>query len=152
MADSNNHRAAHLPAKPNVALKQFHRIVGTWKESGGYNGTSAYEWMEGEFFLIHHFDGMTPGGRHVKGVEYIGFDEDTGTLRSHLMDNHGSNFTYTYEMEGDVLTSWFGDKGSGNFYTGRFSQDGNTITGRWQWPEGKEKTGGFEVTSTRISG
>lgn len=32
-------------------------------------------------------------------------------------------------------TSWFGDKGSDNFYQGVFSKDGETCTGRWQWPQ-----------------
>jgi hypothetical protein len=91
MADNNNYMAANLPKTPNHALKKLDRLLGTWQESGGYKGMDVYEWMEGGFFLIHHFDGITPYGRHVKGVEYVGFDEDTQTLRSHLMDIDGSN-------------------------------------------------------------
>jgi hypothetical protein len=149
MSDSNNHRAARLPEKPHPKLRELERMVGSWKESGGYNGNSFYEWMDGGFFLIHRFEGTAPTGRHVKGIEYIGFDEDTQTLRSHLMDNNGCNFTYTYQLEGDTLMNWFGEKGSENFYKGIFSNDGNTIKGRWQWPEGKERIGGFDVISIR---
>jgi predicted 3-demethylubiquinone-9 3-methyltransferase (glyoxalase superfamily) len=36
------------------------------------------------------------------------------------------------------------------FSRGIFSKDGNTITGRWQWPEGDGKTGGYEYTTTIV--
>ena len=150
MADSNNAIAGKLPKKPNPALKKLDRLVGTWNQSGDYKGTSTYEWMEGGFFFVQHFDAITPYGSHVKGVEYVCFDEDTQTLRSHLMGINGSNFTYTWDIDGDIWTVWFGDKGSENFYQGKFSKDGNTATGRWQWPEGKGKIGGFGFVSSRV--
>ncbi len=105
--------------------------------------------MEGGFFLIQHFDLTYDGERHT-GIEYTGYDEDTRTLRSHLMESNGGNFTYTYEIEGDTFWYWFGDKGSDNFSRGIFSKDGDTIMGRWQWPEGDDKTGDYEYTTTRI--
>jgi hypothetical protein len=80
----------------------------------------------------------------VKGIEYIGFDEDTETLRSHYMDTRGSNFAYTWEVDGDTIRIWFGDKGSNNFFQGRFSEGGNSYSGRWQWPGG-----GYEATLRR---
>ena len=58
--------------------------------------------MEGGFFLIQRFDLTYDGERHT-GTEYNGFDEDTLTLRSHLMEINGGNFTYTYDIEGDIL-------------------------------------------------
>ncbi len=150
MADSNNYLAGRMPPMPNPALRTLDRLIGTWKQTGGYNGTATYEWMEGGFFFIQHFDGITPYERHVKGVEYVGFDEDTQTLRSHLMGIDGSNFTYTWQIEGDTLTIWFGDNGSDNFFRGTFSKDGNTITGRWQWPDGEGKVGGYQAILTRV--
>jgi len=105
--------------------------------------------MEGGFFLIQHFDLTYDGERHT-GIEYTGYDEDTRTLRSHLMESNGGNFTYTYEIEGDTFWYWFGDKGSDNFSRGIFSKDGDTIMGRWQWPEGDDKTGDYEYMTTRI--
>jgi hypothetical protein len=68
-----------------------------------------YEWMEGGFFLIQRVNAVA-GGRAIKGTEYIGFDEDTHTLRSHYVDVHGSNFTYTWEIDGDTIRIWFGEK------------------------------------------
>ena len=76
------------------------------EEIGGHKGTSVYEWMEGGFFLIHHYDSSTNYGIHVKGEEYISFDEATKTLPSHLIGADGSNFTYTWRSR--VILGLFG--------------------------------------------
>jgi hypothetical protein len=151
MADNNNSLAGNLPETPNPTLKKLDRLVGEWKVSGPrVDGYVTYEWMGGGFFLIQHFDLIYDGERH-KGVECTGFDEDTLTLRSHLMEINGGNFTYTYDIEGDTLHYWFGDKGSDNFSRGTFSKDGNTIKGHWQWLEGDGKIGGYEYITTRVT-
>jgi hypothetical protein len=101
--------------------------------------------MEGGFFLIQRVDAEA-GGRQIKGVEDIGFDETTQTLRSHYVDVHGANFTYTWELDGDAIRTYFGEKGSNNFFEGHFSEDGNSYSGAWKWPGG-----GYSATLTRIS-
>jgi hypothetical protein len=151
MADNNNALVGKLPKKPNPELRKLDGLIGNWKQYGDAEGTAEYEWMEGGFFLIQRFY-FRMGDRRFKGVEYIGFDEDTKTLRSHLMDNCGQNLTYTREIKGDTLTIWFGDKGSDNYYQGKFSKDGNALLGRWQWPEGGGKIGGFELNAKRTVG
>ncbi|MCA2226354.1 hypothetical protein [Nonomuraea aurantiaca] len=85
-------------------------------------------------------------------MEYIGFDEDTQTLRSHAMDNRGSNFAYTWELDGDTLTVWFGDEGFDTYLRSFFGDDGDTATGGWRRPTGDGGTGGYEATMTRIYG
>ena len=79
--------------------------------------------------------------------EYIGFDEDTGTLRSHFMNTNGANFTYTWAVEGDTVRIWFGDKDSDNLFVGHFDKGRASYAGKWQWPGG-----GYEAKMTRIPG
>lgn len=146
MADSNNHLAGKLPAEPHPQLRQLDRLVGKWEVSGSFlQGFMTYEWMEGGFFFIQHVDCYTRE-RQIKGIEYIGFDEDTQTLRSHYMDIHGANFTYTWQIEGDTIRICFGEKDSENFFEGRFSEDGDSYSGEWRWPGG-----GYAAALTRIS-
>jgi hypothetical protein len=112
------------------------RLVGEWEVTGSFlQGVISFEWMEGGFFLVQRVDGEA-GGRTIRGVEYIGFDEDTQTLRSHYLDIHGSNFTYTWELDDDTVKIWFGAEGSDNLFEGRFGEEGRSYSGDWKWPGG----------------
>lgn len=145
MADSNNSLAGKIPAQPYSALQTLKRLIGKWEVTGSFiEGVVQFEWMDGGYFLIQHVS-LKRGDHSIKGTEYIGYDEDTQTLRSHYMDNNGSNFTYTWELIGDTIETWFGDKNSDNWFEGTFSGDGNSYTGKWQWPGG-----GYEATMTRV--
>src|SRR5688572_12500465 len=57
----------------------------------------------------------------ARGVEYIGFDEASGELRSHFFGSGGEILEYTYRLEGDLLTIWFGGPDSRARFEGRFS-------------------------------
>jgi hypothetical protein len=58
----------------------------------------------------------------------------------------GDTLDYVYEVEGDSLTIWGGERGSPAYYQGRFSDDGTTCSGAWVYPGG----GGYESTMTRV--
>ena len=58
----------------------------------------------------------------------------------------GDTFDYTYEVDDDTLTIWGGEKGSPAYFQGKWSDDGNTNTGAWVYPDG----GGYESTMTRV--
>jgi len=131
MAENNNDQVADLPKSPNAALKTLEPLIGRWRISGpDVSGEATYEWMEGGFFFIQRFDLTNFGSRH-KGVEYSGWDDETRTIRSRLMGTDGSRFTYTYEMRGDELSYWFGEKDADTYSRGRFSADGRRVEGRW---------------------
>jgi len=147
LADNNNDRVPELPLTPHPALKRFEPLLGTWKNGGAAPGTSTFKMGLGGHYLIQEFETTTPNGRTLSGIEYITWDEDTKTFRSHLMADDGSNFSYTYQVDDDgKCWTWFGDKGSDNFFEGRFSEDHKTLTGRWQWPGG-----GFDSVSKKVS-
>jgi hypothetical protein len=140
------------PPTPGPDLRALDRLVGTWTISGGAQGTAAYEWMEGGFFLLQRVE-LDQHGMKVKGMEVIGHErpfgaEPSADIRSRFYDNMGNTLDYVYELEGDTLTIWGGEKGSPAYYQGRFSEDGDTITGAWVYPGG----GGYESTATRVKG
>jgi hypothetical protein len=135
---------------PNPDLQPLDRLVGTWEVSGGAQGTVSYEWLEGGFFLVQHVD-LEQYGMKLKGIEIIGhlqpFGEAPGEdIKSRYYDNMGNTLDYVYELEGDTLTIWGGEKGSPAYYRGAFSEDGNTLSGAWVYPGG----GGYESTSVRV--
>lgn len=115
------------------------------------DGTVTYEWAKGGFFLIQHVD-MVSGSQPIKGMEIIGHvqafgEEPSKDIKSRFFSFlDGMTLDYVYEIEGDTLTIWGGERGSPAYYKGQFSEDGNTLTGGWVYPGG----GGYEATTTRV--
>ena len=147
MAENNEGQGYGQTREPSPALEGLDRLVGTWELSGDVGGTVTYEWMEGGFFLIQHVD----LGPEAKGMEVIGHERPLGEgpsadIKSRFYSNTGDTLDYTYELERDTLTIWFGERGSPAYYSGEFSGDGNTLTGAWHYPGG----GGYEAISTRV--
>ena len=137
--------------KPNPDLKRLDRLIGTWKQSGELDGEITYEWGEGGFFLIQRVD-MVQYGNHIKGIEIIGHESTFGAEPSEDIKSRfysfldGMTLDYVYEIEGDILTIWGGQKGSPAYYKGTFSEDGNTLKGGWVYPGGA----GYEAVSIRV--
>lgn len=135
---------------PNPDLKELDRLVGTWNVSGGTEGEITYEWMDGGFFLIQYVD-LEQNGQSTTGIEIIGHEREFGgepseEIRSRFYDNMGNTLDYVYELDGDTLMIWAGEKGSPAHFTGEFSDDGDTLAGEWVYPDG----GGYESTMTRV--
>jgi hypothetical protein len=70
--------------------------------------------------------------------------EPSTEIHSRAYTSEGDALDYIYELDGDTLTIWGGQRGSDAHYTGTFGNDGDTLTGAWVWPGG-----GYRTTSTR---
>jgi hypothetical protein len=133
-------------AGPHSDLRSLDRLVGTWAVTGEADGNVSYEWTEGRFFLLQHVD---LGGN--KGLEVIGHEHRYGEnpsqdIRSRYYGfSEGETLDYTYEIQGETLTIWMGERNSPAYYQGTFSEDGNTLTGAWHYPGG----GGYSTVSIR---
>lgn len=146
--DRDRTEGAEMADDPD--LEGLGRLVGTWGVSGGVRGTVTFEWMEGGHFLIQRVD-LGQGGERIGGIEVIGRERRFGAepsedIRSRFYSNAGDTLDYVYELEGDTLTIWAGEKGSPAYYRGEFGADGNTLTGAWCYPGG----GGYEAIATRV--
>jgi hypothetical protein len=147
--DTNNAQANQQPTQPNPDLNNLgESLVGTWEMSGEVRGTVTYEWMEGGFFLIQRVD-LEQYGQRIKGLELIGHEKPFGSepseeIKSRFYSNTGDTLDYVYELEGDTLTIWGGERGSPAYAKSQFSEDGNTGSGEWVYPGG-----GYRFTMTR---
>jgi hypothetical protein len=136
--------------EPRSDLKALDKLVGTWKVSGDPQGQVRFEWMEGGYFLVQHVE-LEYGGRQIKGTEIIGhlrrIDEaPSSEIWSRFYSTtDGLTLDYVYQLAGDALTIWYGEKDSPNHFTGKFSEDGNSYSGEWEWPGG-----GYKATATRV--
>ena len=135
-----------VPA-PNKKLRALDKLVGRWRIAGGAVGRVTYRWMEGGHFLIQDFD-LLQDGHTIRGIEIIGHLRPFGEgpsedLRSRVYDNQGNTLDYVYEMDGDTLTIWGGEKGSPAYFKGKFT-DADHNEGEWVYPGG-----GYKSTMTR---
>ena len=148
MTNGDVTQAPEQQPQPNPALKSLDVMVGTWnlkgRESGPdgeIHGQVAFEWMEGGFYLLQRVD-MDYLGQKITGTEYIGYDESNDTLKSYFFSNKGPGpfggvaLEYVSEVGEDTLTIWGGYVGSPASFKGDFSDDHNTVVGRWEWPGG----------------
>ncbi|MBX3083238.1 MAG: DUF1579 family protein [Anaerolineae bacterium] len=138
--------------EPHPMLRCLEMMVGTWRIDGREAGTEGeihgqvvFEWMEGGFFLLQHVD-LVRVGETVKGIEYIGYDEVSKTLKSHYFGTTGDLLEYVWEPIDYTLTIWVGEIGSPACYRSKFSNNFNTNVGRWEWPGG-----GYDITMTRVA-
>jgi hypothetical protein len=126
-----------------------------WSASGRCRGTTWRErrpssgWREATSSSSATTSKGRTGRKKVLGIEVIGHERPFGAepsedIKSRAYSNTGDTLVYVYELDGDTLTIRGGEKGSPAYYRGTFSADGDTLTGRWQWPGG-----GYEATSTR---
>lgn len=137
--------------RPDERIRALDRLVGTWKVTGGAEGTVAYRWMEGGFFLVQDVE-LEQYGQSVTGFEVIGREKPFGAERpsedihSRFYDSQGNTFDYVYELDGDTLTIWAGEKGSPAYFRGTFDEGGDALTGAWVYPGG----GGYDSVMTRV--
>jgi hypothetical protein len=140
---------AYQDQTPNSVLRSLDRLVGTWNVSGGAEGKVTYEWLEGGFFLLQRYD-LKVEQHRVKGIEVIGHlrpfgEEPSADIKSRAYDGTGNTLDYVYELTGDTLMIWGGERGSPAHYKGTFSRDGRTCAGAWVYPGG----GGYESNMSR---
>ena len=122
--------------KPNPELQKLDKLVGIWNVSGEVCGQVSYSWMEGGFFLVQYVD-----IEGAKGIEFIGYDEESGKLKSHYFDDDGKVLEYTYNLNNtdDIVSiNMPGIKGE---FEGHYSNNGNTISGSWHWKQDGEEMG-----------
>jgi hypothetical protein len=134
---------------PSDAVRRLDRLVGTWTVTGGAEGTVTYTWLDGGHFLLQNVD-LTQDGQPVRGLEVIGHERKFGAepstdIRTRYYDSAGNTFDYVYELTGDELTIWAGERDSPAYFRGEFTADGDTLEGAWVYPGG----GGYESTMRR---
>jgi len=136
---------------PSAQVQALGRLVGTWTVTGGAEGTVTYEFMNGGFFLQQRV-ALEQYGEQITGLEVIGelrpFGEPPSEhIHSRFYDTQGNTLDYVYELTGDTLVIWAGEKGSPAYFEGHFSADDTVLSGEWTYPGG----GGYESTMTRPS-
>jgi hypothetical protein len=137
-------------------------FVGEWSMEAQFPGIQAtdvrgrtvFEWMPGKRFLVQRFEVQHPDA--PDGIAIIGFDRAKDLYLQHYFDSRGVARVYEMSFDNGVWRLW---RTSADFtpldfsqrFTGTFSKDASTITGRWEIShDGTSWEHDFDLTYTKV--
>jgi hypothetical protein len=117
-------------------MEQFDVFVGEWTTEATHpafpgtvvRGQVAFEWLEGEKFLIQRAGNDHPD--FPDSVSVIG--ELDGRIAMYYFDSRGVHRVYEMRLAEDGWKIWRDEPGFSQRCIGTFDEDGGTITWRWQ--------------------
>ena len=141
----------------NPELARLDALVGDWTMEatppGGEpwpgDARATFEWLEGGTWLVERWTIEMPEAPH--GIAIIGPGDGPATFRQHYFDSRGVHRIYEMTLDGGVWRMW---RDATDPFAQRFgakiSDDGNTITGRWEKaPDGTNWEIDFDLTYRR---
>ncbi len=142
-------------------LKDLDAFVGEWNVAGAMtldepmeiSGWTGFEWLAGGGFLVQR--STTEREEFPNTLAVIGpADEGEGYVM-HYFDSRGVSRIYTMSLDGRSWTLERAPSGPRSDFwqrwIGEFSEDGNTIQGRWETSDdGSAWELDFHLTYTRI--
>ena len=143
------------------SLEALERFIGEWTLAATFDAPLAdvgarasFAWLPGERFLVQRWEIPIPEA--PDGIALIGADpESEGNFLQHYFDSRGVARVYKMSFADGVWKLWrdepdFSPLDFSQRYTGTFSDDGNTIAGRWEiCHDGTTWERDFDLTYTR---
>lgn len=142
-----------------IARERLEALVGEWALDAGPpggpvwpgGGRVTFEWMKDAPLLIQRSHIDLPEAPDVLSV--IGCDGRSDAYYQLYTDDRDVQRLYEMDLRDGVWSLSRQGEPFAQRFTGTFSEDGCTITGRWELAEdGKTWKTDFEITFTRISG
>ena len=139
-------------------LKELDRFVGEWTMQASPPGGPPwpggarvrFEWLDGGAFLVQRWSVDLPEAPN--GTAIIGCDVANGTYLQLYSDDRGVCRVYEMSLRDGEWTLRREGVPFAQRFTGTFSDDGTTITGRWEIAQdGEHWTTDFDVTYSRVT-
>jgi hypothetical protein len=131
-------------------------FVGDWRMSASFAGTppaaeTSFARLAGKQFLVQQWHVDHPDA--PDGIAIIGYDAERATFLQHYFDSRGVARVYEMTFADGVWGLLRIVPGFSQRFTGTFSEDDATITGRWeQSDDGTQWEPDFDLTYTRVAG
>ena len=140
-------------------LDALEPLVGEWSMIPGFvpdpveapQARTTFEWLSGRRFLVQRWEVDHPDA--PDGIAIIGFDPATGAFIQRYFDARGVGREYEMTLANKVWTlqRFASEPDFSQHFTGTFSNDANTITGRWdRSADGSRWDHDFDLTYTRV--
>lgn len=147
-------------------LARLEPLVGEWEMQVVVDGQAMvigrtrFEWLEGGGFLIQHSEGEVSEDMPADWVSnspmplttIIGLDDSSGTFSVLYADARRVCRVYEMTLDDGVWTQRREAPGFNQRFTGSFSDDGTTITARWETStDGETWEPDFDMVYTKVS-
>jgi len=139
------------------ALKKVEPLLGEWRMTATQpagqpwpgEGRTTFDWHESGAHLIERSTVDVPG--FPDGISIIGCDAANGTYYQLYSDDRGVCRVYEMSIGDGQWKLWREGAPFPQRFTGRFTDDGTTIVGRWEKAEdGANYQTDFDLTYTRV--
>lgn len=138
------------PPERSPRLDALEALMGEWVlgDPSAPIGRTDFAWLTGGFFLVQRWTVDIPGA--PDGICILGADA-RGELVQHYYDSRGVARIYRMRLEDGVWTLWRDGSDFSQRFTGRFGDDGATISGAWEIaPDGTTWEHHFDILYTRV--
>jgi hypothetical protein len=143
-----------FPNEINPQLKPFAVLIGEWEivspQFPGAKGRETFEWLEDGAYLLNRSYAPEPA---PSGTLIIGSDESSKGI--YVLHHDSRNVSRLYEMslDKDTWKIWRNAPGFFQRFEGKISQDGKTITAKWEksYNEGSNWEHDFDLLYKRVS-
>lgn len=146
-----------------TALEALEPLIGEWDLQPrfsfpvpeGVTGRVVFEWMSGGRFLVERWEVSHPDA--PDGIAIVGRDESGENYLQHYFDSRGVARVYRMTFEDGLwtlsrTTPDFSPLDFSQRFSGRFTDDGDTIEGIWEICEdGETWEKDFDLTYRRLS-
>jgi hypothetical protein len=158
MTDNDVTHASEQVSESNPSIENLERLVGSWQVEITMpsdpplivRGLTVYKWLEEGRFLL-----MRSNVEHADfpiAAAVVGGDDSNGSYSMLYSDSRGVTRIYAMSLSGEVWELWRNAPGFSQRFTGEFSEDGNTITGRWEASaDGENWKLDFDLTYTKAN-
>ena len=140
----------------NAMLQRLAVFVGTWQWEATVDGQligrgpTVIEGLEGGAFLIERSGAETPEFPSVTTI--VGCDDALGTYCTFHFDSRGVARIYQMSFADGVWKLWRDDPGFSQRFTGTFSDDNQTIQGRYEKStDGATWETDFDIVFTKVT-
>jgi hypothetical protein len=139
------------------ALRELERLVGEWTLEATWpdgrpwlgGGRVTFEWHSSRAHLVQHATAELPEA--PENVSIIGCDAANGTYFQLYSDKRGVCRVYEMSIGNGEWKLWRDGEPFSQRFTATFSDDRNTITGRWEIAEdGITYTTDFDLIYRRV--
>ena len=112
-------------------------------------GRTRFAWLDGGSFLVQRWTVDVPEAPDGTGI--IGCDAANGTYTQLYSDERGVCRTYQMSIDDREWKLWRKGEPFAQRFAATISEDGNTITGRWEIADdGEHFTTDFELVYRRV--